>query len=234
MERVAFLIEQTGDRIACLLNPENIVVRRWAGIRPLRAAGAGSGVIDAPLLHTGGGTTELVLDLLFDVSLADGPTPVEDVRNLTRPLWRLSETTNDSTMNDARFVRLVWGKTWNVRAVVAALAERLESFDHDGAPGRSWLRMRLLRVDDDVAEQPSPLLLAGSPDETQVHEIPTLGPDHGDEPQSVTRMDELAYRYYGDPSLWKEIARVNGIDDPLRVPAGTLLRMPPRDEVETA
>ena len=31
MERVAFLIEETGERIACLLNPESLVVRRIAG-----------------------------------------------------------------------------------------------------------------------------------------------------------------------------------------------------------
>ena len=28
MERVAFLVEDTGERIPCLLNPESLVVRR--------------------------------------------------------------------------------------------------------------------------------------------------------------------------------------------------------------
>jgi len=218
MERVAFLVERTSERLTCMLNPESLVVRRWAGVRPIRAAGGD--VIDDPLLQSGGGRTELMVDLLFDVSLADAP--LNDVRQLTRPLWQLSET--------AGFVRLVWGKTWNVRAVIAAIAERLESFDGDGAPGRSWMRMRLLRVDDDAAAEPEPLM-AGTPDETQVHEIAPAG---AEEAPPVMRMDELVYRYYGDPSLWKEIARFNDVDDPLRLPPGSLLRMPPRDELGSA
>ena len=45
-----------------------------------------------------------------------------------------------------RTVRLVWGKSWNVPAVVVAVAERFERFDASGSPQRSWLRLRLLRV----------------------------------------------------------------------------------------
>ena len=74
MERVAFLIERSGARIACMLNPESVVQRRWAGIRPMRSGGGfltSVGLSDDPLLYTGGGTTELRLDLLFDVSLTE-------------------------------------------------------------------------------------------------------------------------------------------------------------------
>jgi hypothetical protein len=62
MERVAFLIEETGERIVCLLNPESVVVRRTAGVRPRRSIGgslAGSELADDALLFTGGGTTEM-------------------------------------------------------------------------------------------------------------------------------------------------------------------------------
>ena len=90
MERVAFLIDSSGERVDCLLNPETVEVTRLAGVRP-RGAGAGqlvgSGLADDPLLFTGGGRTELVLDLLFDVDLVDEPTRPEDVRLLTRRLW---------------------------------------------------------------------------------------------------------------------------------------------------
>ena len=34
MERVAFVVESTGERLGCLLNPESLVLRRLAGIRP--------------------------------------------------------------------------------------------------------------------------------------------------------------------------------------------------------
>ncbi len=39
MERVAFLIEETGERIGCLLNPDSLVIRRSAGVQPRRSAG---------------------------------------------------------------------------------------------------------------------------------------------------------------------------------------------------
>ena len=39
MERVAFLLERTGERIACLLNPESLVLRRRAGLRSRQSAG---------------------------------------------------------------------------------------------------------------------------------------------------------------------------------------------------
>lgn len=76
MERVAFIVEETGERISCMLNPEHIVQRRTAGLAPRRT---GAGVVagparsDTPLLHTGGGRTELELRLLFDVDLVPAP-----------------------------------------------------------------------------------------------------------------------------------------------------------------
>ena len=45
MERVTFLVADTGSRISCLLNPEKLVRRRLAG---LRTAVSGSGVLAGP------------------------------------------------------------------------------------------------------------------------------------------------------------------------------------------
>ena len=66
MERVAFLIEETGQHITCLLNPETVVMTRTAGVEPRRSSGGrltGSGLADDPLMFTGGGRTELKLDI---------------------------------------------------------------------------------------------------------------------------------------------------------------------------
>ena len=242
MERVAFLIESTGERLGCLLNPESLVMRRWAGIRARSSIGGpvrGTALADDPLLYTGGGTTELLLDLLFDVSLAGSTIQTSDVRELTRPLWRLAE--NAEVVNGygrPPLVRFVWGKAWNVPAVVAAVAERLEQFDAGGAPRRSWLRMRLLRVGEAAAAEPTstPMAVAegaltpseAEADLLEIHEVVGGGPlaDEETENPAGQRLDELAERYYGDASLWRLIAEANGIDDPQRVPAGVLLRIP--------
>jgi hypothetical protein len=41
------------------------------------------------------------------------------------------------------------------------------------------------------------------------------------------RLDDIANRYYGDPSLWKALARFNRLADPTQVPPGTVLQVPP-------
>lgn len=150
MERVAFLIEDTDERVRCLLNPESLVVRRVAGVRLRRSImgqATGRQSTDDPLLFTGGGLTEMKLDLLFDVSLAGSSIRSNDVRALTGPLWRLAENA-DSRTGYAKLpiARLIWGKAWNIPGIVASVAERLEHFSPEGAPRRSWLSMRFLRV----------------------------------------------------------------------------------------
>src|SRR4030067_1490373 len=94
MERAAFVIEDTNQRLECLLNPESLVVRRVAGVRSRASLGGkltGARLAEDPLLYTGGGRTELELDLLFDVNLAGSSVASEDVRALTAPLWNLAE-----------------------------------------------------------------------------------------------------------------------------------------------
>lgn len=167
MERVALIVDATGQRLQCMLNPSSLVQQRSAGIRRRRSAGGlvtGAELADDPLLYTGGGWTELQLDLLFDTALmapaavpvteSGAPAPPQpDVRELTRPLWELAEN-RGQTHDDGRppLVRFVWGKAWNIPGVVLAVAERLEQFSAGGAPRRSWLRMRMRRVAEPAAQ----------------------------------------------------------------------------------
>jgi len=214
MERVTFLIEKSGERVSCLLNPASVVTRRLAGVQP-RQTGTGpltgAGVTDDPLLYTGGGTTEILLDLLFDTSVVLSPSEVGDVRTLTRPLTELAEGKEDTGgYSQVPLVRFVWGKSWNVLGVVAAFSERLESFTPEGAPQRSWLRMRLLRVPDvaaDPAETVEDLSLSDLPeeiniptDELQSYQVKGGGEDSNNE-NSNERLDEIAASCFGNPSL---------------------------------
>ena len=238
MERVAFIVESSGERLGCLLNPETVVVRRAAGVEPRRSAGGkltGAGLTDDPLLYTGGGQTELLLDLLFDVSIGGSSIRTEDVRDLTGPLWDLAENRADGD-GPARppIVRFVWGKTWNVPGLVTAVAERLEAFDVAGAPRRSWLRLRLLRLSDpdalarprrhglDLGHLEPPLPGAVAEGDVSIYRVVGGGPDGS----GAERLEDIAWRHYGDPAAWRLIARFNGIGDPTRVEAGTLLRLP--------
>jgi hypothetical protein len=254
MERVAFLIERTGERLGCMLNPDSVVMRRLAGVRARQSTSGpltGAQLKDDPLLYTGGGRSELILDLLFDVSLAGSSISTEDVRDLTRPLAELAEgVAGEDGYTQPPVVRFVWGKHWNILGVIAAVAERLEYFTPEGAPQRSWLRMRLVRVTesseastDSASQAPIPELpedleippeqlgvhevVGGGPSGITEEEVETEGPE--EEPESSTeRLDEIAQRLYGDCRFWRLIAKFNEIDNPLEVEVGRLLRIPPR------
>ncbi|MBK8906969.1 MAG: hypothetical protein IPM60_03425 [Rhodospirillales bacterium] len=154
MERVAFIVEETGERIPCMLNPESVVLRRRAGLSPRRISEGPVVTADRPndpLVFTGGGCTELTLNLLFDTTLPS-PTPLpEDVRALTAPLWRAAQGASGGAGGGrAPALRFFWGK-WNMLGAISALAERLEYFTASGQARRSWLRLRLLELAEDTA-----------------------------------------------------------------------------------
>jgi hypothetical protein len=237
VERVAFLIEDTDQVLRCMLNPETLVLQRTAGVRPRRSASGsltGAALADDPVLYTGGGRTILELDLLFDLELADARTPADDIRDLTSPLWQMAENTQQRQgYAQPAQVRFLWGKAWNVPAVVLSVAERFERFTPQGHAQRSWLRLRLLRVNETVP-QPRPrtsFLLSDVPSRDQIGSPDETWGAH--EQIQGERLDQLAARTYGDPSLWRLIAAVNNIDDPSAdgVSAegvGRLLRLPPK------
>lgn len=243
MERVAFLIEETGVRIPCMLNPESLIVRRLAGVRPRRSTGGaltGAGLADDPLLFTGGGMTELHLNLVFDVALAGSAAKLNDVRDLTYPLWQLAENAADE-QNYGRppLVRFVWGKSWNIPGIVSAIAERLDYFTAGGEPLRSWVSMRFLRVAESASAElektPSrsiklPEELTAQPStQTGTAPIETTSQTGVHEVGPGERLDQVSVKYFGrlgHPSLWRWLANVNNIDDPLHIPPGTVLKIP--------
>jgi nucleoid-associated protein YgaU len=44
-------------------------------------------------------------------------------------------------------------------------------------------------------------------------------------------LPSVAFHAYGDPNLWRAVAEANGIDDPMRLRAGTRLLLPALDEL---
>ncbi|MDJ0355996.1 hypothetical protein [Paenarthrobacter sp. PH39-S1] len=241
MERIAFLIEDTGEHLGALLNPETVIMSRTAGVEPRRTSGgrlAGAGLADDPLLFTGGGHTELRLDLVFDVDLAPAHLPVTDVRQMTRPIWSLAE--NSTEVEHQRrppSVRFVWGRAWNVPGIVTEVAERFDRFASDGSPLRSWMRLVFVRVGQsadeeggenyELAQRLPPVDLTAPP----VDSLQVLGDgtDEGLQPaepggESVPSMPPvpavelgiLSWRAFGTPLLWKLLLEYNNIDDPSR------------------
>ena len=247
VERVTLLLEQSGERLSALLNPENLHLQRTAGLRVRGSMGGavtGTALADSPLLFTGGGMTELRVDLLFDVTLGGSSVQTNDVRDLTQPFFSLAENVADPG-GDGRppLVRFISGKGWNFPGVVAAVAERLEYFTDLGSARRSWLRMRMLRVSEDAPVMPPEPAIIGdlsddaSPDDLGVpdqlldmHPVIGAGTDADSDPTlppQTERLDQIAQQHYGHPALWRVLALYNGIADPLHLEPGLVLRVPP-------
>ncbi len=239
MERVAFLIEDTGEHLGCLLNPETVVMTRTAGVEARRSAGGkltGSGLADDPLLFTGGGHTELRLDLLFDVDLAPANLHLQDVRQMTRPIWALAE--NSAEVERQRrppSVRFVWGRAWNVPGIVTEVAERFDRFSPDGSPLRSWMRMVFVRVGQSADEEggenyelaqrlPAVDLTAPPVDTLPVFGDGSTAPTGEGEPDGGApvpdvppgELGRLSLQAFGTPLLWKLLLEYNNVDDPAR------------------
>jgi hypothetical protein len=238
VERVAFLVEQTNEMLTCLLNPETLVLRRASGVRVRHSIGSlmtGAQLSDDPLLFTGGGRTELELELLFDVQLSGSTVTTEDVRDLTGPLWNLSENTvGTDAYRQPPLVRLIWGRRWNIPGTIASISEHLDDFTSDGSPRRSWLKMRMLRareLDGPMPEQLTPAAVAVPLEEIdletelaeerlQYHVV-----IEGD------RLDAIAFQYYGNPGYWRLLESFNNLDTPYALEPGSILNIPPAPSV---
>lgn len=242
MERIVFLLED-GARLSCMLNPSSLIIRRKAGLEQRRSGYGnvtGAGLSDAPVVYTGGGVTELVVELLFDLAVAGSSIQTDDVRDLTAPLWKLAENRSAAARRPPT-VRFVWGTSWNIPAVVAAIAERLELFSETGAARRSYLTMQLLRIPE-TEEPPATSGLTS----TELDAMPRLTPDSGTPQEDVVvhtvagagsdasgrasseRLDVIAHDAYGDAGYWRLIAYFNGISDPLAPLGGRTISLPPR------
>lgn len=219
MERIAFILEHNDERLSCLLNPEQLVLKRRAGVKARQSLGGAltkDGLADDPLLFTGGGTTVIDFELLFDVALPGSTVQSEDVRDLTAPFWELAENAkNSEDRKQLAQVRFVWGKSWNIPGVVISVAEKFDRFTESGIPTRSWITMRFVRVMESASTRDALRYrhrFAAAPqkredlpeEELEVHQVT------GEE-----RLDVIAEKYYGDPAMWKPLAEFNHIDDPL-------------------
>jgi hypothetical protein len=91
-------------------------------------------------------------------------------------------------------------------------------FWHDGTPTRATVTLTLEEVPTVPKDQ---------------RQNPTSGGVGGHRTHVMTAGDSLqsiAYTEYGDATLWRGLAELNGIDDPLRVPTGTGLAIGAADD----
>jgi hypothetical protein len=172
------------------------------------------------LEFTGGEPAVVTLKLFFDTHETG-----DDVRaKYTNALWDLAMVNKqkiDPKTNKGRPPRCTfeWGNAWSFEAVVTSINTNFTMFREDGTPTRATVDLSLKQAKDPgrfPAQNPTSGGVAG-------HKRHIVG-------QSET-LDFIAAKEYGAAHHWRHIAQANGLDNPRRLQPGTVLELPPLDEV---
>ena len=164
------------------------------------------GLETPPIQFVRGASEKLTTELLVDTT-----DTLQDVREAyVNKLLGLMAVQSES--HAPPVVSLVWSGTV-FRGVLEALTVTYTLFAPTGRPLRAKLGVTLRQY---------------RPAADELRDNPRASPDF-DKRHTVRRGDslqDLAARVYGDPGKWRVIARENGVRDPRRLAAGTVLRLP--------
>jgi hypothetical protein len=195
--------------IECRFNPREYVVAKSATWTRTPARGAESAPIPE---FVGTNPRTLQMELFFD----DWESGSGDVSKDVETLLQWTNPTRDSigaNKPNPPVVFFQWGTKPLFDAYVKSVSARYTMFRSDGTPVRAHVTTTFEEVPNEPARQ-----------------NPTSGGEPGRRTHVAAAGDTLhsvAYREYGDPALWRGLAAVNGIDDPLRLVPGTRLIVPP-------
>jgi Contractile injection system tube protein/LysM domain len=163
------------------------------------------GLPTPPLQYVRGRARALSMDLFFDAH--ESPDP-EGVRTATGRLLQLLDKW-PATKAPPRLL-FVMGR-FTFRCVLVDASQRYTMFRPNGTPVRATVSVRFQEY---------------SEPELEVQRGIFVGPPTLHNTAAGQTLDRLAAQYLGDPSRWREIAKANGIVDPLNLVPGTPLQIP--------
>lgn len=167
----------------------------------------------APIIQFNQGNTRtLSIELMLDTYNSDKPEKEkEDLREkYIEPLEKLMAI--KSELHAPPHCMVSWG-TFQFKGVLESMDKKYTLFSLEGTPVRARVTLKFKEY---------------YPLELQVKGTPLYSPDR----QRLFKMTEsdsiwqMAYTAYGDAGLWRVIADVNNIDDPLEVETGRDLIIP--------
>ena len=172
--------------------------------------------VNAPtLVFGGGGSRTLTLDLFFDVTEAVDGLVVSDVRRRTNAIVDLTRI--EPKLGRPPVCQVSWGSAptnsdFPFTGVITSLSQQFTLFRSTGEPVRANLGVTFLEFLDPEKDQ-----------RLTDPELTTCVVRRGD------TLPGIAAAMYGDPALWRVIARANDIIDPRRLQTGMTLTIPKMD-----
>ncbi len=162
----------------------------------------------------------LTIDLLFDQNWPDYTGQVEDDIKTLMDWTNPTSDSRSTTKPNPPMLRFSWGTSTfgSFIAYLKSINVTFSLFDENGVPLRANAGCSFEEVPD-----------ANPP------QNPTSGGRAGRRTHVLRAGDSLhsiAQREYGKPAYWRGLAALNGIDDPMRIPVGTTILVPPSEDVK--
>jgi hypothetical protein len=173
----------------------------------------------SPPQYLGPQPSKLSLEMFFDASETQDASVVKRVEKL----FACCVPTAPSHQKDKGsppWVLFRWGGLTGFLSYISSVTAKYTLFTSQGTPIRAVCTVQLDELAGDPPKQnPS----SGGTAPRRVHVLVD-----GDS------LPCLAYTEYGEASLWRAVANVNGIDDPMRLRSGMTLLLPSREDLDAA
>ncbi len=199
----------SADIFTCQFNPETFNLFKKNSFQPAKTTGTDV----AKTAFTGGEPQNMDIALTFDTTSTGDP--VFEKYEVLRKLSQVDRSALNQTTQQGEppWVMVQWGTYIGFIAVITGLDEQYVLFTPDGTPLRAKVTVHLQQVKDDNdmgSQNPSTRTL---PRRTWVVE-------------QGQRLDWIAHQEYGNSAAWRDIAEINGIDNPMELRAGQVLVLP--------
>lgn len=200
-----------GSTVNFRFNPTQYKVAKTATWKRTNSPGAAH----AGAVQWGGaGPRKMTLDLFMDESDSTDGDITADCETLFSCCEPTTATQQSGSGSSGPYVLFGWGSVISFTAILTGVTVTYTMFHPDGTPFRAKVNLTMEEVD---APPPAQNPTSGT---LETHRTRTL--------LSGDTLPLISYQEYGDPSLWRVLAEANGIDDPLRLRAGTAILVPRR------
>lgn len=195
---------KTKDEIPVLFNPGEYSMEKSNEFANINIPG-----LESPLLQfVRGGLETLTMDLFFDTYTYEKSIDVR--KTYTDKIVNLLKI--DSDLHAPPVLKFVWGSL-DFTCVLSKVSKKFTMFRPDGKPVRATLGVTFNEFKTEKSTKEKPLQ---SRDRTK-HRILKDGDS----------LWLIAAEEYGDPAMWRDIARANKIDNPRILKTGRGIVIPP-------
>ena len=194
-------------------NPKELTIAKTAKWERKAAKGSKKA---GPPEYQGPQPCKLSLEMFLDCTGKQDASVVKAVEQLFSCCVP-TDASLDKKKPQPPLVTFTWGQITSFPGFITSVNAKYTLFASDGTPIRATCAITLEEMPGgNGGTNPT----SGSITARRVHRVITSD-----------TLASLAYGEYGDPGMWRLLARYNGIDDPLRLTAGSVLLLPDPEEL---